>query len=293
MSALRRCPHIDTLATSPGPLGVSQSLGQCDNGENHLVPAQDDARETQMVLLFNLIVPPDRRRDDIDAYLELRGHADPIPFELKSTTSNSVSTVRDFGPEHIAKWAHLHWLFAFYERNATTLRYCYYASPADMADWIDEKEQYVRPDYVLAQRAPEGITDDDLTEVLGPASDFPVEDAKRIMKAQWSAAEYLANADLAGGRYSRGAMLTLLRERCGYVIRRGATLNNPHIPESYLTARVQPITKDPAATLRKLVRKYLEDRAAQLDSGSTPAEDQIDPVISDQANASATEEASE
>lgn len=87
-----------------------------------------------MLNLFNLTVPPDRTRSGLDAILDLDDGSEPIPFELKSTTSKSVATVRDFGPDHIVKWRHLHWLFAFYERDATTLRHCYYASPADMAD---------------------------------------------------------------------------------------------------------------------------------------------------------------
>lgn len=234
--------------------------------------------------LFNLVVDPTRGRADVDAHLKLRGHPDLIPFELKSSTTNSVSTVRDFGPEHIAKWAHLHWLFAFYETNATTLRYCYYASPADMADWIAEKQEYVRPDYVLAQRAPQVITDDDLTEVIGSGDDFPISDARRIMKNQWNAAEYRKRAD-PNGRYSRGAMLRMLRERCGYVIRRGATLNNPHIPESYFTEhKLKPITNDHAARLRKLVREYLKNQAAEVS---------VDSVIADQASiAAATDDAS-
>lgn len=247
-----------------------------------------------MVALFNLYVPPNRSRGDIDAYLELEELDDPLPFELKSTTSDSVSTVRDFGPEHIAKWADLHWLFAFYEPDATSLRYCYYASPADMAGWIDDKEQYVRPDFVLAQRAPEHLTDADLTEVIGSGDSFPVQDAKRIMKKQWTAAQYRAGADLADGRYSRAAMLDLLRQRCGYVIRRGATLNNPHIPESYLTddAGLEPITKNHAARVRELVRSYLKNRDAQIEHGEVPAEDQIDPLIADQASAAETDDAS-
>jgi hypothetical protein len=238
-----------------------------------------------MVLLFNLTVPADRGRSDIDAYLELRSHPDPIPFELKSSTTNSVSTVRDFGPEHIAKWAHLHWLFAFYETNATTLRYCYYASPADMADWIADKQEYVRPDYVLAQRAPQLITDDELTEVLGPGDNFPISDARRIMKNQWNAEQYRARADLPDGRYSRDAMLRMLQERCGYVIRRGATLNNPHISESYFAERkLKPITKDHADRLRKLVRQYLKNQAAEVS---------VDSVIAHQAAiAAATDDAS-
>ncbi|MFN6551421.1 hypothetical protein ACP6C7_12070 [Mycolicibacterium septicum] len=259
------------------------------------MPAQDDARENTMVALFNLYVPPGRSRGDIDAYLELEELDKPVPFELKSTTSDSVSTVRDFGPEHIAKWADLHWLFAFYESDAVTLRYCYYASPADMAGWIDDREQYVLPDYVLAKRAPEGITDADLTEVVGTADTFSVDAAKRIMKKQWKAAQYRAAADLPDGRYSRAAMLDLLRQRCGYVIRRGATLNNPHIAESYLSeqAGLEPITKNHAACVRQLVRAYLANRDALLEQGAVPTEDQVDPIIASQASAAATDEAKE
>jgi hypothetical protein len=235
------------------------------------MPVQDDARENQMVWMFNLSVPPDRGRSDVDAFLEMDGQPEPIPFELKSATGNSVSTVRDFGPEHIAKWRHVHWLFAFYERGGKVLRHCYYASPADMADWIAGKEEYVRPDYVLAQRAAGNLTDSDLTEVPGDAADFSGADARRIMKNQWNADQYANSADRAGGRYSRAAMLKVLQNRCEYVIRRGATLNNPHIPESYLSDRVQPITKDHAATVRELVGRYLTQRDVQIIAGQAPS----------------------
>ena len=132
------------------------------------MPVQDDAREQQMTLLFNLSVPEDRQRADIDARLELEELEESLPFELKSTTGRSVSTVRDFGPQHVAKWRNLHWLFAFYGPGGDrTPLYCSYASPADMAPWIAEKESYIRPDLVLAERAPQHITEQDLLQVLG------------------------------------------------------------------------------------------------------------------------------
>lgn len=255
-----------------------------------VVPAQDDVRENQMVDLFNLMVPPNRGRSDIDAYLDLEGHPEPIPFELKSTTTGSVSTVRDFGPEHIQRWADLHWLFAFYERDGTKPLFCSYASPADMADWIERKQRYVRPDYVLAERAPQVITDDDLTKVVGSGTEFDKSDAFSIMKKQWSAEKYRDRADLPGRRYSRKVMLEILQERCGYVIRRGATLNNPHIEKSYFAAHdFEKITKEHAARLRELVQKYFAD----LKKGTTSAA-AVDPVIASQASkAAATEDASE
>ncbi|MBX5333292.1 hypothetical protein HQO90_20055 [Rhodococcus fascians] len=247
------------------------------------MPAQDDAREREMTLMFNLSVPDGRTRGGLDAELEVDGRG-LLPFELKSTTNDSISTVRDFGPEHIQKWKHLHWLFAFYEKDGATLRYCYYASPADMAEWIQEKEQYVLPDYVLASTAPTKIADSDLEKIVGYGKSFSKDDARRIMKKQWNAAQYRENADLPEQRYSRAAMLNLLQQRCEYVIRRGATLNNPHIPEAYLSSRVEPIVKNHASEVRRLVNRYLVDYDAILARGESPAENRLNQIIADQAS---------
>lgn len=247
------------------------------------MPAQDDVRERQMIDRFNLVVPDDRGRSDIDAYLPMPALDTPLPFELKSTTKDSVSTVRDFGPQHIAKWRTLHWLFAFYDSSGTRMLHCYYASPADMQRWIGDKETYVRPDMLLAEHAQQSLDQSIIDEIFGDAEDFSVQDAKSIMKRQWSAAEYLRRADLPEQRYSRDAMLVVLRERLGYLIRRGSTLNNPHIPGTYFgEVGLEPITEDHAATLRRLVQAYL-DRGEEL----AP----LDPAIAAQANAADTDDA--
>jgi len=242
---------------------------------------QDDDREREMVALFNLTVPGDRGRADIDAYLELES-GPLLPFELKSTTKASISTVRDFGPEHIAKWAVLHWIFAFYTPEPR-LKYCYYASPADMAGWIGAKEEYVRPDMVLANEASRLVDDEVLTNVIGTSETFTLVQAQNIMKKQWGIAQYKDFADLPGHRFSRERMRALVQERCAYVIRRGATLNNPHIPESYLLNQgLEPITKNNAIRLRELVGEYLaSDRGPVL----------VDPAIVAQARASETDDA--
>ena len=60
--------------------------------------------------------------------------------------------------------------------------------------------------------------------------------------------------------YSAQRMVKMLRERCQYVIRRGATLNNPHIPKNYFDGW-ERITEDHAARLRELVRDYLSASA--------------------------------
>jgi hypothetical protein len=96
------------------------------------------------------------------------------------------------------------------------------------------------------------IGDSTLTAILGSAQTFSRADARRLMKNQYGAAKYDSATDLSGGGYSRTAMLTMLRERCEYLIRRGSTLNNPHIPASYF-AGWERITEDHAARLRELV----------------------------------------
>ncbi|MGF1645814.1 MAG: hypothetical protein ACFCVF_02670 [Kineosporiaceae bacterium] len=226
------------------------------------MPVQDDVRERQMLQLFNLHVPRDRRRSDVDAHLRLDGT--DLPFELKSTTSGSVSTVRDFGADHIAKWRGKHWLFGFYDRSGTDLRYCCYGSPAAMAPWIEGKAAYVRPDQLLAGMAPEMLGQEHLTAILGAKDAYTLDDARALMKKHWSAARYLEAQDLPGG-YSPDRTVQILRERCRYVIMRGSTLNNPHIEARYFVGW-ERIVEDHAARLRALVRDYLVSAAATDDA---------------------------
>lgn len=222
------------------------------------MPVQDDVRENQMIQLFNLTVPEDRRRSDIDAHLAIDGRV--VNFELKSTTSTSVSTVRDFGPEHIRKWrADLHWLFAFYDRAGTRLLYCIYASPADMEPWIAGKERYILPDLKLADSLPASVTSEMIVSLLGEKQVYTRAEARWVMKNQWSAAQYRENQDLPDG-YSLGRMVEIMQQRGRYVILRGATLNNPHIEGSFF-AGFDRIADEHAARLRALVRGYLSASA--------------------------------
>lgn len=230
--------------------------------------AQDDAREIQMRQLFNLTKAGGRH--DIDAVLKLQGKSVPatlqgktVEFELKSSTKGKpdISTVRDFGLHYIEKWSKLHWLFGVYGRNAQgdqELLYCLYGSPQKMRPWFDRMATYIAPDVALSEHVPDLITDDTLSAILGPQESFTVDDARRLGKNQYSAPVYLALPDRPDGTCSRTVMLRLLRERCAYVIRRGSTLNNPHIPASYFSGWPQ-ITSDHAATLRELVIDGLDE----------------------------------
>lgn len=221
---------------------------------------QDDARENELIALFRLR-KADTSRGGVDAVLDLPDGTS-VPFELKSTTTGNVTTVRDFGSDHIEKWSGKHWLIGLYSPvgGAQTLTGSLYASPAQMRDWIEEKRLYIEPDFRLAELAPTYLTLDDLNEVLdlGDQDSYSLRDAYRLHKRQYTRAEYREAADLAGERFSPEAMLDILRARCAYLIARGSTLNNPHIPASYFRD-FERISANHAARLRSLVSDYLTE----------------------------------
>lgn len=229
--------------------------------------AQDDARENRMLDLFNLQRPANRTRHGTDAILQIDRHT--LEFELKSvTTRGGLTTVRDFGPDHIAKWKNKHWLISVWKGDV--LHYCKYGSPAAMAAWIEEKWEYIKPDFELARHVPELITEETMRSVIGAKELYTAEDARKLHKAQYSAARYaeLVDAFEAGTRgpkpmgYSPARMLEILKDRARYVIERGSTLNNPHIPNSYF-ASWDEIRQDHAIRLRELVRAWLDANEPQ------------------------------
>ncbi|MBI3909950.1 MAG: hypothetical protein HY320_03340 [Armatimonadetes bacterium] len=221
--------------------------------------AQDDARERQLIELFAL--EGGRHRSGSDARLVLRGHIEE-PFEVKSiTTTKGVSTVRDLNDEHFHKWTGRHWLIGVYQ-GRTDLKYCWYASPDDMAPWIQAKREYMLTDVKLAELVPSKVTVDVLHEVVGRKDVYDLADAKKLQKRQYGAREYREKMDVSGG-YSPQRMLEILRERCAYLLARGSTLNNPSIPISYFKdfERIDP--EDPGkarARLRTLVQAWLDKK---------------------------------
>lgn len=212
---------------------------------------QDDEREEAMIKLFGLYKDESEGRSGVDAYLRLGESS--IPFELKTTSRGSVTTVRDFGRDHIEKWKDKHWLIGVF---GGAVEYYLYGSPVMMAPWIQEKEAYIRPDFMLATLAPNRLTKDDMFQVLGEKDIYTLEDARTLHKRQLRMQEYTARQDVLGG-YSQDRMLEIFRDRARYLIERGSTLNNPHIPASYFVGWPQ-IRSDHAATLVRMVREALQ-----------------------------------
>ena len=209
---------------------------------------QDDEREEETRKLFDLEKVESEGRSGIDAILKMGRKK--IDFELKTTSNGSVTTVRDFGPDHIKKWENKHWLIGVYSNGKPD--YFLYGSPKDMEPWIDQVANYIKPDLDLSKIISKKLSLDDVHSILGKKEKYTLADAKKLHKKQYKKEEYLKMMDVKDG-YSPKKMLKILQDRSEYLMRRGSTLNNPHIPASYFEGWTK-ITKDHAKTLRKMIK---------------------------------------
>jgi hypothetical protein len=125
-----------------------------------------------------------------------------------------------------------------------------------MAPWIESKREYIETDFRISDLAPERLTLLDLYSILGEKVVYSLADAKRVQKKQLADAQYKAMMDAEGG-FSPNRMLDLLKMRCGYVLKRGSTLNNPHIPKATLD-QFPKITENHAVVLRELAGQSLK-----------------------------------
>ncbi|MDM8540864.1 hypothetical protein QUF90_07230 [Desulfococcaceae bacterium HSG9] len=212
---------------------------------------QDDDREEAMITLFGLYKDETEGRSGVDAFLKLDGKT--VPFELKTTSQGSVTTVRDFGPDHILKWKDKHWLIGFFIKGR---EYYKYGSPSMMENWIKSKEEYIASDFRLAKLVPAKISLEDMYHIIGKKDVYTYDDAKAVQKRQYEKEQYLQLQDLRKG-YSPGRMLEIVKDRAEYLIERGSTLNNPHIPFTYFEGWTE-ITKNHAEQLRVMVREYFK-----------------------------------
>lgn len=225
---------------------------------------QDDSREQELCNLFNLVWDPDHSRGGEDAWFEttVKGQKVRVAVEVKSTTNDTISTARDVGMDHIRKWREKIWVVGYYAvkggkpRLVSTL--C--LTPDEMEPWIAQLEAYIKPDFEIGQRVSRKLSMDDLHAICGDKPLYSLDDAQRLYKKQWTAAEYDHAMDLAGG-YSPVRMLSILQQRAEYLMSRGATLNNPHIPKSFLKRfDDQLITKEHAARIREKFKRYFSRR---------------------------------
>ncbi len=234
---------------------------------------QDDERERELVRLFNLSWDPAHQRGGIDATLVVRsgGSDRVVEVEVKSTTGQTVSTARDVGIDHIAKWRRKLFVIGFYTRDARRpeLLRCLCLTPDDMEPWIASIERRIAIDFRIAERASKVLGLEDLWAVSGRRDTYPIADARAILKQQWSAQQYAESADLAAGserHYSPQAMLNVVRLRARYIAERGATLNNPHITKAHLKrfrGTDREVNGDWAARIRQLAAAWIAGAARE------------------------------
>lgn len=228
---------------------------------------QDDARERELVRMFNLGWNPAHQRSGVDAILDIQVDERRLDLEVevKSTTGSTVSTARDVSMEHICKWRRKLFVIGFYSRSAgrPELLRCLCLTPLDMEPWIASVEAKIAVDHKLALIASRRLTLEDLWEVCGTQESYSLEDAKRLHKQQWTTEQYAAALDkrIDGTlRISPRGMLELLRLRAKYIAERGATLNNPHISKAHLDAfaATDRVVQAPnwAAGVREIASKF-------------------------------------
>ncbi len=135
-----------------------------------------------------------------------------------------------------------------------------------MAPWIQEKAAYIKLDYQVAELVPALITKDILYQMLGQKKVYSLEEARQLQKKQYSMEQYRDKMDMEIG-YSPETMLSILQDRCRYLLQRGSTLNNPHIPDSYFHGW-ERIATNHAKRLRELVRQELLNNASAIDTAT-------------------------
>ncbi len=229
---------------------------------------QDDERERELVRLFNLSWDASHQRSGVDALLRLNvdGQAHALEVEVKSTTTDTVSTARDVSMQHIEKWRRKLFVIGFYsrhERRPELLRsIC--LTPDDMKSWIDSIEAKIVIDHRIAQCSSAGLKLKDLWAVCGRKPYYTPDDARAVLRQQWSADQYLrgAHACNEAGQpvFSSAAMLEVLRARALYIAQRGATLNNPHITRGHLSAfegSSREVTSEWASRIRTIATEWL------------------------------------
>ncbi|MBS0307182.1 MAG: hypothetical protein JSR43_17615 [Proteobacteria bacterium] len=230
---------------------------------------QDDERERELVRLFNLRWDPAHQRAGVDALLDVTvdGVAHTVEVEVKSTTGRTLSTARDVGMEHIAKWRRMLFVIGFYTKDARRpeLRSCLCLTPADMREWIDATEAKVLVDFKIAARSSALLAPEDLISVCGAKAMYSIADARAILRQQWTTQQYLANADALDAdrsrAYSPEAMLNVLRARAKYIAERGSTLNNPHVTKQHLARFIgtaSEVNENWAARIREIAAAWIK-----------------------------------
>lgn len=193
------------------------------------VEIQDNIRETEIINLFKL-KKTNHNRIGIDAKIKYKNHI--FDFEIKSTTMNAISTASPLTLDHIKKWRHQHWLVGVYCKNAK-LKHCLYGSPEDMQKWLDYWEEDIKRGLFISDMLVERIDYDMLFEIFGKKVVYTIDDAKYVFKKLFTKSQYNDMMDKQDG-FSKKQLLKMFKEHNKTYLYRGANVNNPKIPLTYV-----------------------------------------------------------
>lgn len=196
----------------------------------------ENSREQVMIDICKM--RPGKDRYDADAYIQ------SIPFELKSTWTQYFCTARDFGLSHLKKYKRAHWLFGVFEPNTTQLSCMYYATPEQMRPWLNHVEHNIRPLLLLAKYTTAAITPSVVYKIFGKKNTYTEAELRAYLVPRQTV--------ITATTYSLPETILILRECVKQKLQRGATINNPHIPLSYLR-NMEKLTTNYANTLRKVI----------------------------------------
>lgn len=111
------------------------------------MPIQDDVREDVLIAQFDLIKYSIHSRGVCDA-TDLNHNK----YELKSTTTNTVSTARDFSDKHITRWRSQYFIIGQWIESSQSYSKIYFLSPVHMEGWIQTIEKKINQRKDIAAR---------------------------------------------------------------------------------------------------------------------------------------------
>lgn len=206
---------------------------------------QDDSREQDMLRVFGLRQETASSRGDNDAFFDINGKPTQC-LELKSTTTSSLVTARDFSMQHIMEWRSKHILGSFYDKGGNNIIWSILIPNAFLNMWLDAQLEYIRCDIIILEAIGDCITEE-ITKRLrvamfGEKELYSEEDLKSLLKQQIRRSDYrefLDKDDNGEMKCSGKNVDAAIRLRTQYLLNRGTSRNNPHISSTWINAIIE------------------------------------------------------
>ena len=111
------------------------------------MPIQDDHREDALIAQFNLIKYSIHSRGVCDATDHNHNK-----YELKSTTTTTVSTARDFSDKHITRWRNQYFIIGQWKESSQSYTHIHFLAPVHMEEWIQTIEKKINQRKNISER---------------------------------------------------------------------------------------------------------------------------------------------